>query len=117
MVDFFRINLPYGFERNDKNEWFAFNHKYKPIGFATKERIKYEEYPIYSKYKGLTDRFIENLKPSQIEKDENGKISKFWLYNDETVPKSRYSNDKNTKLWDEYFSKSKKLSYLKRETN
>lgn len=29
--DFFRINMPYGMQRNGDGEWFVFNREYKPF--------------------------------------------------------------------------------------
>lgn len=40
LSDFFRINLPYGIKRNSKNEWFAFNREYVPIGWNKKDHEK-----------------------------------------------------------------------------
>lgn len=110
--DFFRINMPYGMKKNDQNEWFAFNREYKPIGFNTNEYIYEEKYPVYTKYKGLTEAKILQLswsKKEGITRDENGEIYMFWLYSDQTNPKD------DPKYWDEYFNKIKILSKLKSE--
>lgn len=35
LENFFRINLPYGMIRNDKNEWMCFNREYMPLGYVS----------------------------------------------------------------------------------
>lgn len=115
LSDFFRINLPYGLAKNDKGEWMAFNREYMPLGFNT--NIKHElnlhadtGYPVHTKYKGLREATIEKLAitPKSIERDNDGKIKKVWLYNDATNP----SND--SKHWDAYLEKLKYISKFKR---
>jgi hypothetical protein len=46
LTDFFRINLPYGIQKNDVGEWSAFNREYKPLGWNTDEWVNYEDAPI-----------------------------------------------------------------------
>lgn len=120
MLDnFFRINLPYGVAKNDKNEWVAFNKEYMPLGYNdTKYRNKpienYGDFPIYTKFKGLTDSFIfgliNNEDEGSIQKDDNGEIVKFYLYNDGTNPTNSSGNNKQG--WEMYFEKLKKLAKL-----
>ena len=94
-------------ERNNKGQWVVFNRNYKPIGFNQNDFVKYEEFPIYTKYKGLTEKLILEIgNPDSIERDENGKICKFWLYNDGTNPMN--NND-----WNTYWKKLEKLAKLK----
>jgi hypothetical protein len=110
--DFFRINMPYGMKRNDKNEWFVFNREYKPLGFNTNENIKEEQHPVYTKYKALTEAKIIKIAWSDndgIRRNEKGEIYMFWLYNDATNPKD------SPKYWNDYFEKIKILSNLKDE--
>jgi len=108
LSDFFRINLPRGMERNNKGKWIVFNRDYKPIGFNQSDFVKYEEFPIYTKYKGLTEKLILEIgNPDSIERDEHGKICKFWLYNDVTNPMN--NND-----WSTYWKKLQKLAKLQR---
>jgi len=56
LSDFFRINLPYGIERNDKGEWKAFNREYMPIGYNNDRKGMVEDDRLYTKYKGVTER-------------------------------------------------------------
>lgn len=107
--DFFRINMPYGMKKNDKNEWFVFNREYKPLGWNTNEHIKEEDYPVFTKYNALTDAKILKLAGSDkdgVRRNEQGEIYMFWLYNDVTNPKD------TPKLWNDYFEKIKILAQL-----
>ena len=67
--DFFRMNLPYGLIRNSNNEWMLFNRDYMPIGYVDYSKREsmsagnpgYQELPIYTKYKGLTEKLLKQL--------------------------------------------------------
>ncbi|MCK6690972.1 MAG: hypothetical protein L6Q97_02595 [Thermoanaerobaculia bacterium] len=107
LTDFFRINLPYGIERNDKNEWMAFNREYKPLGWSTTEWVEYEKYPVFAKYKDLTDAKLLKIAsetPGAVVKDQDGKIIRAFLYDDNTNPVD------NPKYWPAYFERIKSLS-------
>lgn len=108
--DFFRINMPYGMEKNDKNEWFVFNREYKPLGFNTNERVEYEKYPVFVRYKALTEAKLQKLacpKEDTIRRNEKGEIRMIWFYSDGTNPKD------SPKYWNDYFERIKILSSLK----
>ena len=108
--DFVRISFPYGMQKNDKNEWFVFNREYKPLGFNTDEKVKYEDYPIFVKYKGLTDAKLQKLacpNENTIRRNDKGEIFMIWFYSDGTNPKD------NPKYWDAYFKRIKILSSLR----
>jgi len=117
LTDFFRINLPYGIQKNDNDEWFCFNREYLPLGWNStedKESIhksySYQRVPIHTKYEGLTEnKILEIIKePSAIQKDENGVINRVFFYNDGTNPRN------SPKDWDDYFEIIKKFSQLRR---
>lgn len=40
MIDFFRINMPYGMVRNDKGEWCFFNREYTYLGSKDSGKIQ-----------------------------------------------------------------------------
>jgi len=99
--NFFRINLPYGLKRNPDDSWFAFNREYVPIGWNSKEKTEsiykpyaFENFPIHTKYKGLTEnkilKIVENT--DAIHRDEDGKIITVHLYNSVTDPTSSLEN-------------------------
>lgn len=111
--DFFRINLPYGIKRNFANEWFAFNREYMPLGWNSTQHKKsifddtgYLQYPIYTKYKGVTEKELIKIaqNESAIHRNERGEIQSIFLYNDRTNPQN------DPKFWPEYFEKIKLLS-------
>ncbi len=73
LSDFFRINLPYGLERNANGEWMAFNREYLPLGFNTKDlrsdffpEKEVEDSPYYTRYKGLTERVLLSLRLEMV---------------------------------------------------
>lgn len=117
LTDFFRINLPYGIKRNDKDEWFAFNREYVPLGWnnTTNHESIYKEnaygqMPVYTKYKGLTEKKILQIikDPTAIHREEDGSISRVFFYNDGTNPQN------NPKHWNDYFEIIKKFSDFER---
>ena len=118
--NFFRINLPYGLAKNEQGEWVAFNREYMPLGynntqFKSKPIENYGDFPIYTRFKGLTDSFISKLVEDEkggIQKDENGNIVKFFLYDDGTNPTN--SSDSNKQNWSRYFDRLKCLAKLER---
>ncbi|MDR1501199.1 MAG: hypothetical protein LBT43_01920 [Prevotella sp.] len=121
LSDFFRINLPYGLARNEKGEWMAFNREYKPLGFNTTEtsvdartlKENSKELPLFSLFFGLTNRFIQEITEydeSAVNRDEQGNIHRFWLYNDSTNPMNQL--DKDTEYWVIYWKKLEKIARL-----
>ena len=82
LTNFFRINLPYGIAQNENDEWMAFNREYMPLGFNNqefKEHVgsSYMDKPIYTKYNGLTEKFLTEIAfhPTKgVIRDENDKI-------------------------------------------
>lgn len=122
MLDnFFRINMPYGLERNDNGEWTAFNREYVPLGFNDHcEKNKYVgnnpeiQLPIYTRYKNITEDILVKIAEtdnSSIVRNNKGEIVKIWLYNDKTNP-TNYQKD-NEEIWKKYFDKIKTLSRIK----
>ncbi|HMQ49750.1 MAG TPA: hypothetical protein PKA00_19725 [Saprospiraceae bacterium] len=116
LSDFFRINLPYCFERVEGDKWRCLNREYQPIG-VNKRDVSHSEFPdllINTSYKGGTEKFLTQIidDPARIQRDSDGKISKIFLYDDGTNPMNQARDSK--KLWDSYFEKLKKLSKLKR---
>lgn len=118
--DFFRINMPYGVAKNENNEWVAFNREYLPLGFNDTNLKKrpgedYQGYPIYTKYKGLTEKLLIKLAWGEkgIIRNEKGEIKTIFFYNDGTNPQNQ-SKDK-VYLWEAYFEKIKTISKLKKQ--
>lgn len=118
--NFFRINLPYGFAKNENGEWMAFNREYRPIGYneSSKKELPGENYldlPVYTKYQRVTEKLLLDIVDDEhaIQRNDKGEIVKIFLYNDGTNPVNQ-SSDK-PKLWENYFKKLQRLSKLKIE--
>ena len=110
LTDFFRINLPYGITKNKNGEWAAFNREYVSLGFNDDHLKHLENYPIFTKYKGITEKKLLKIAHHEddgIQRDDSGNIIKVFLYNDGSNP----MND--SKSWDTYFEKIKLLSSFK----
>lgn len=113
LTDFFRINSPYGLKKNSKGEWFTFNREYVPLGWNSKVGAKsivdenaYPNYPIYTKYKGLTEKAILKIitDPDKIQRNKEGEIELIFFYTDRTNPQS------NQQFWRDYFEIIKAFS-------
>jgi hypothetical protein len=102
LSDFFRINLPYGIERNDKGEWTAFNREYEPLGANTKKEDR--EF-IYTKYVNVTEKLLHKVaEGNSFNCNDKKELIRIWLYNDDTNPAS------NPEHWKDYMKKLKLLS-------
>lgn len=117
MLDkFFKVNLPYGLIKNDKNEWAVFNREYQPLGFTIREHESvpqgsFDHLPIRAKYNRLTEKVLLEIafdSDKGVYRNEQGEIYQIFLYNDGTNP----VNLDEDKLWDDYFKRLKKLSKL-----
>lgn len=118
--NFFRINLPYGIVKNEKDEWTAFNREYMPLGYNKVDNkihigISKTEFPIYTKYNRLTEKFLMDVAYDEngIQRNEKGEIYRVYFYNDKTNPVNQSPEKKE--LWDDYFEKLKKLSKLSKK--
>ena len=116
---FFRVNMPYGIERNVFGEWACFNREYKPLGICDESfRLGNDQLPIFAKYKGITEEKLLKIAcdKESIRRDQNGFIEQVWLYNDGTNPVNVPSRLKK-KYWDAYFQKIMLLSEFKIDNN
>ena len=110
LTDFFRINLPYGMERNNNGEWMFFNREYVPLGWsshAQSYKAFVSQLPLYTKYTKPTDATLVKLaweSESGITRNEKGEITKVFFYNDRTNPQN------DPKCWSQYLDKIKLLS-------
>lgn len=119
LIDFFRINLPYGIAKNDNGEWMAFNREYRPIGFNESSHKglpgkDYQNLNVYTKYKPFNKKSLEKLESMGASFHKNGKdeVYKIFLYTDGTNPVNVSSIKLQEQLWNEYFEKIKLLSKL-----
>ena len=110
LFDFFSINCPYGLIRNDKGEWAAFNREYVPLGF-NQEPVNRSF--VYTRYKGLSESILLKIAENgaeSVNRDEEGKICRVWLYDDRTNTMGQRSM-KNV-YWQKYWEKLEILSKL-----
>lgn len=116
--NFFRINLPYGLERNHSGEWTAFNREYVPLGISDDRDVNKDslnQLPLFTKYRGLTDSLIMKLSIDEsFNRDDSGAIVKFWLYNDATNPTMGRTKAERDMLFDQYFRRLRILSELEK---
>lgn len=110
-MDFFRTNLPYGMQKNEKGQWMFFNRQYKPLGCATTDFIEDKDLvDFYSNYPKMNDEFLISLAEfASVEKNEKGEISRIWFYRNATIP-AKEKLDKSK--WNNYISKLKLLASL-----
>jgi len=114
--NFFKINLPYGISKNDKDEWITFNREYQPLGvneydFNSLNGDLLNKIPLHTKYKGLTEKKLISLAYSEngIHRNEKGEIWRIYFYNDKLNPTAKNAQKL---LWDNYFEKIKEISKL-----
>ncbi len=117
LSDFFRINLPYGIAKNDKNEWLAFNREYMPLGFNNNKfkgmpGKSYSDLPVYSNYGNISEDILLSLADNEnaVIRDDDDNIEKVFFYDDESNPVNRIKQD--SVIWQKYFSKIITLSNL-----
>ncbi|MEY8722015.1 hypothetical protein AALN73_12710 [Bacteroides stercorirosoris] len=111
-TDFFRMNLPYGMQKNEKGEWMFFNRQYKPLGCATTDFIADKDLVnFYSKYPKMDNAFLESLAEfGSVDKNEAGEITRIWFYSDATVPSLEKLDESR---WNHYIGKLKLLASLR----
>jgi hypothetical protein len=106
--------------KNPSGEWFIFNREYVPLGWNSKrdavsifEDNPYPSYPIYTKYKGLTDTAILKIIKDVdcIRRNDSGDIESIFFYDDATNPQS------HPKHWQRYFDIIKELSKFETMNN
>ena len=79
--DFRAIYLPYCLDRQDDGSYAVLNRQYKPVGFNTDNFIKYNDYPVTTKFKGLGPGTAKKLSP-----DGDGDLDRIYLYDDGCNP-------------------------------
>lgn len=89
LKDFRAIYLPYCIEQQEDGSWVVLNRQYKPVGFNTDHYIKYEEFPVNTKFKGLGPAKLGKL--SCTGRAEGSRV---YLYNEGSNPLLSDSNMK-----------------------
>ena len=101
LADFRAVCLPYCLVKQQDEYYVVLNREYKPLGFYTKEFIKYEQYPISIHISGLTSEVAK-----KVSWDKSGNLDNIYLYNDEFNP------IRNKKNMDAYLKKLEILAHL-----
>lgn len=81
MKDFRSVFFPYCLARLKDGRYTVLNRSHKPLGFVTRDRVKYEEYPICVKLKGLGP-----AKARRLSWNASENLEKIYLYDDSCVP-------------------------------
>lgn len=99
--DGLHVFLPYCLVRLKDGGYVTLNREYKPVGFNTREWIRYEDYPISVPYK-ITPALAEKL---SLRGDSD--IDGVYLYSDGCVP------TRSAKNWKDYQARLEILANLK----
>lgn len=100
--EFRAIYLPYCIKKIENDNYVVLNRNYKPLGFQTNENLNYNDYPITTKFKGLTEK-----KAIELSWNNSPDTDNIFLYNDATNPRI------NKKNMQDYLKKVEMLSKLK----
>ncbi|SDW10370.1 hypothetical protein [Thiocapsa roseopersicina] len=96
------VFMPYCLDKQQDGRYAILNREYKPVGFFTKEWIKYADYPVLVDLKGLGPKTVEKLSY-----DGSSDPNRIYLYDDRTAPNR---GDQNMK---EYLKRLSILAMLK----
>ena len=80
-MDIRQAIFPYGMEKHEDGSWVFFNREYKPTGMNTNAYIKYEEYPVKFRVKGLGP-----AKRARLDIHGKGTDDRIYFYDDATQP-------------------------------
>jgi hypothetical protein len=94
-----RIALPYCVQRQADGSYILLNRNYKPLGFANREHVRYEDYPIRFRFRRLLSKTKNKI-------HEGTDHEQIYLYSDGTRP---WSSKKNMK---EYLQRLESLMSL-----
>lgn len=81
LEDFRAVFLPYCIEKQPDRTYAVLNREYKPLGFKTRDHIKYADYPVCVKIKGLT-----TARAAKLSVDGSKSLDRIFLYDDATNP-------------------------------
>lgn len=98
------VYMPYCLKKQDDGAYAILNREYKPVGFNTRDFVKYEDYPVTAKLKGIGPATARRL--SCHDKADTDVI---YLYDDATAPVNSSAN------MDAYLEKLRILAKFKVE--
>lgn len=79
--DFRSIYMPYCLKKQEDGSYAVLNREYKPVGFNTSDYIKYEEFPVTTKFNGIGPGVAKKLSYKGSEDTDT-----IYLYDDGCVP-------------------------------
>lgn len=79
--DFRSIYLPYCLKKQADGTYVVLNREYKPVGFNTTDWVTYEDYPVFTRLKGIGPATARRL---SCDGSEN--VTTIFLYNDGCIP-------------------------------
>ena len=79
--DFRAVFFPYCLQKQVDGRYAVLNREYKPVGFFTRDWVKYEEHPVLVKLKGLTE-----TKAAKLSYKDEANLDTIYLYTDATNP-------------------------------
>lgn len=79
--DFRTVFLPYCIHRQADGRYAVLNRGYKPLGFHTRDHVRYEDYPICVELPGLSAELAAQL---SIRGDRA--LDRIYLYDDRSLP-------------------------------
>ena len=79
--DFRAVFFPYCLQKQEDGRYVVLNRDYNPVGFYTRDWVKYEEHAVLVKFKGLT-----KAKAAKLSDKGETNLDKIYLYNDKTNP-------------------------------
>lgn len=101
MDTIFRIHMPYCLDLQPDGSYVALNRNYKPLGFGTKDWVRYEEFPVLHNLKGLGPAIA-----TKISCHASPDLTRIYLYDDGCNPANGNASD-----WNDYM---RRLEYLSR---
>lgn len=75
------VFLPYVVERQPDGRYAILNREYKPVGFWTRSYVRYDDFPVLVKLKGLTP-----ARAAKISYEGSTDTDRMYLYYDDCVP-------------------------------
>jgi len=102
LLDFRAVYLPYCLQLQEDGRYAVLNREYKPVGFYTTQFIRYSDYPVTVRLKGLGPATAAKL---SVEGSDDPTL--IYLYDDRTNPVLSEAN------MEAYFTKLSVLAKLR----
>lgn len=101
--EFRQLFLIYCLDLQPDGSYVALNRRYKPVGFASTEHIKYEDFPVRFKFK----RALSASQIAALSFNGDTDAERIYLYNDGCIPTLSAAD------WAAYSAKLERLASYK----